>query len=401
MSTHGKSQVFKLSGVDASLTDISSVIDGAIGFEVKVEHPEDSVLGDNAERHRTTGRIEAPISVKGQLRQITSSVIPIHGKVTRLYFNQYGLTPTSNSDFPIMKGGIKRSVEVPNTECLGDAYMKHGVIGREKASGSFDGYFVSGAGKIADVFEANAVADPPTPIIHTVAYAGDTVGNLADLVQIITGSVKTGTDKKSVAPISCSWDNDDVLDTGVSLHSNDTQETTTFDGTGVDEKAATTGGWVAHLHVTAIVGTSFTLKLQDSADNITYADLTGGSFGAVTAVGGTRLTGAVGSTVRQYVRVICSATSSPTSINFSCFLARRTYVNATMAPAGTHRAFAQLLTIATAPTFEYYPVGTTAGNKKYSGSCRMSSYNTTYDAKSITGFDLQLVSDGTVTIGTA
>jgi hypothetical protein len=72
----------------------------------------------------------------------------------------------------------------------------------------------------------------------------------------------------------------------------------------------TSFGWQAYLHVSAFTGTSATIKLQDSADNTTFADVASGAFAAVTggvplaqriAVGGT-------ATLRRYVRVATTGT---------------------------------------------------------------------------------------------
>src|SRR5690606_36732904 len=56
----------------------------------------------------------------------------------------------------------------------------------------------------------------------------------------------------------------------------------------LDNAAATTAGGSACLQVQAVSGTtpSMTVKLQHSADNSSWSDVTGGSFGSVNTVGG-------------------------------------------------------------------------------------------------------------------
>src|SRR6266566_4917747 len=72
-------------------------------------------------------------------------------------------------------------------------------------------------------------------------------------------------------------------------------------GTGLDGLAASVFGCQAYLEVTAFVGTDVTVKLQDSADNVTFADLA--AFTQVTAANqGQRLVISNAATVRRYVR---------------------------------------------------------------------------------------------------
>jgi hypothetical protein len=101
-------------------------------------------------------------------------------------------------------------------------------------------------------------------------------------------------------------------------------DTAATNGTGVDYGAVSTlfgaTGW---LHVFSVVGTSITVKIQDSADNITFADVTGLTFAAV-APGGApqyqRLQTATGATIRRYVRAISTGTFS--NAVFACAFTR-------------------------------------------------------------------------------
>jgi hypothetical protein len=68
-------------------------------------------------------------------------------------------------------------------------------------------------------------------------------------------------------------------------------------------------GWAAYLHATAFTGTSATVKIQDSADNATFTDLAGATFGPVTVKGGQRIFSASPTaTVRRYVRLVSTGT---------------------------------------------------------------------------------------------
>jgi hypothetical protein len=87
-------------------------------------------------------------------------------------------------------------------------------------------------------------------------------------------------------------------------------DTTTTNGTALDGTAATSFGWQAYCQVFSVTGTSVTVKLQDSADNSTFADVTGGGFAAVLAGarGQERIVSASGATLRRYVRAVTTGT---------------------------------------------------------------------------------------------
>lgn len=90
-------------------------------------------------------------------------------------------------------------------------------------------------------------------------------------------------------------------------------DTAATNGTGLDFGATSSlFGGQAYLHVFSVTGTSVTVKLQDSADNVTFADLTGGGFATVLAgaKGGQRIALSNAATVRRYVRAVTTGTFS-------------------------------------------------------------------------------------------
>lgn len=90
-------------------------------------------------------------------------------------------------------------------------------------------------------------------------------------------------------------------------------------GTSQDDGAATTSGAQAYLQVTAFAGTSVTVKIQDSADNSTFADVSGLAFTAVSAAPAAQRIAATG-TLRRYVRAVTTGTF--TSATFAVALMR-------------------------------------------------------------------------------
>lgn len=98
------------------------------------------------------------------------------------------------------------------------------------------------------------------------------------------------------------------LEWGTQLTAGKRSDTTATNGTSVDFLAATSFGWQAYLQVFSFTGTSVTVTLQDSADNVSFAGFTSSAFTAATGVTSQRINGASGATVRRYVRVATSGT---------------------------------------------------------------------------------------------
>lgn len=77
-------------------------------------------------------------------------------------------------------------------------------------------------------------------------------------------------------------------------------------------------GAQAYLQVFAFTGTDVTVKVQDSADNVSFADVAGFSFTAVTTGPGTqRIATASGATIRRYLRAVTTTTGGFTSCTFA------------------------------------------------------------------------------------
>lgn len=124
---------------------------------------------------------------------------------------------------------------------------------------------------------------------------------------------------------------------GLQLTPGKKTDTTAGNGTGVDltqgattfppvfpavAAASVSFGWAAYLHVFSFTGTSITITIQDSADNATFANLTGGAFAAATALGTQRLAGTSTATVRRYARLVSSGTftNAVYAVNFVPYL---------------------------------------------------------------------------------
>lgn len=94
-------------------------------------------------------------------------------------------------------------------------------------------------------------------------------------------------------------------------------------GTALDGVASTAFGAQAYLHVFGFTGTDATVKLQDSADNSTFADVASGAFAqTTTAPGWQRIALSNAATLRRYVRATTITTGGFTSLAFGVVLVR-------------------------------------------------------------------------------
>ncbi|MGW1532334.1 hypothetical protein [Streptomyces aureus] len=95
-------------------------------------------------------------------------------------------------------------------------------------------------------------------------------------------------------------------------------DTAATNGTGIDTAASASFGGQAYLQVFSFTGTDATVKIQDSADNVTFADVASFAFTQVTA-GPTAERIALGNTatLRRYLRASTVTTGGFTSMAFS------------------------------------------------------------------------------------
>jgi hypothetical protein len=262
---------------------------------------------------------------------------------------------------------------------------------------SFSGNFDSTAGGVDADFRAARAVDPPGFSIVDIAPNGFAIGQLVDMFSAVMGQYSISSDEnQGPVPVDGSFSSDGQFDCGVALHDL-TAETAALNFSSVDETVATANGGVGHLHVNVFTGTTATLKIQHSTDNSVWTDLI--TFTAVTGVTSQRVELAAGSTVNRYVRGIISA-ATITTMTFTMSFARRTYVSAVVAPAGTHRCWAGLLLSANTSTYEYGPEGGTTGKRRFTGECRVSDYSISIDENGVPTYSATLVSDDVVTENT-
>lgn len=119
------------------------------------------------------------------------------------------------------------------------------------------------------------------------------------------------------------------LEWGEQLTAGKRTDTTATNGSSLDYGAvSTTFGATAYAHVFAVTGTSVTIKVQDSADNSSFTDVTGLTFTAVNggATGYERISTSTTATIRRYTRVVTTGTFSNAVffVNFVRYLTAQT-----------------------------------------------------------------------------
>lgn len=200
-------------------------------------------------------------------------------------------------------GGSQAVIDLTSIDL--SAFQRTG--GLRDGSIEWTSYFNDSVGQAHKTLSARPTADV------VVEYArGTTLGNQAACIvakQINYDPTRTAAGELTMAVQAQA--NGFGLEWGNQLTAGKRTDSTATAGTAVDFTAATSFGWQAYLQVFAVTGTSVIVTLEDSANNSTFATLSGAVFTAATGVTTQRLASSSGTaTVRQYVRATTSGTFS-------------------------------------------------------------------------------------------
>lgn len=235
----------------------------------------------------------------------------IHAKNTTVLWNGANLTGyLDNTDYSL-------ETDTDDVSTYGMTFKEY-VAGMTGATVGFTGVYEAAAG---NAIEGQLRTD--NGVLTYCPSAGATMGDRAKLLSV------TGTSYTEASPVGGAvrfgWDviAQDSVGIGYVLHPLG-EDTNTTTGSSKDDTAATTSGWQAHLHVTAVDGGSWVVKLEDSADNSSWSDVTSGAFTAATGATSQRLESASGATLRRYVRYTATRTggSAGDGITFGLAYAR-------------------------------------------------------------------------------
>jgi hypothetical protein len=100
------------------------------------------------------------------------------------------------------------------------------------------------------------------------------------------------------------------LEWGRQLTAGKRTDSTATNGASIDTTASAAFGAQAYLQVFAFTGTSVTVAIQDSADDSSFANVTGLTFTAATGITTERLATANNATIRRYLRAVTTGTFS-------------------------------------------------------------------------------------------
>lgn len=234
----------------------------------------------------------------------------VHGREARVLVQQYDLSAY------FRQASEAHQVDVHETTTFGKP-AKSFLPGLAGGSLSLQGLF-DGSPDAVDAVLGAALGAPSR--LLTYAPNGLVVGRRVGLLEADETSYSVTSPVADVVGVEAAFQATGGIDGGVSLHAL-AAESASGTGTAVDHGAATASGGVAHLHVTAAAGTTpaLAVKVQHSADNVTFADLV--TFTAQSGVAAERV--AVAGTVNRYVRAVWTITGTTPAFTFAVAFARR------------------------------------------------------------------------------
>lgn len=220
----------------------------------------------------------------------------IHGKNTGVILAQYDVSAFLNG------ASYAMTSDTAETTAFGAnarSYIPSFPGGTATLSGMFDGT-ATGIDAILQSIQSGA-----NPVPLTIAAQGIANGNRAFVANIYETNYNITSPVNDVVAISADFTYASRMGAGYVLRNYTSTMAGSGNGTSVDYSTTTSSGGVANLHVitnTRDAG-SITVNVQDSADNVTFATVTGGTF---TAVNGGVLSSQnliIPGAVRQYVRI--------------------------------------------------------------------------------------------------
>jgi hypothetical protein len=386
---HGKKTYFALDTLAGALTSVKGAGD-SVTYTPATDQPDTTVFGDRSMKRGLVGKNRSRFQFAGFVKgSLAGSSGQVHGKKTRVLLNEFA--PSTQ----IETTTVARSMPAVTTDGYGVDNEENDLKGHIDGSITFSGGYRGAAGEIDTILRTIRASE--TRGVISIAPSGFAVGNLVDMgaLAITEKGVQSPLQGKAMTSVTAPCDGE--VDLGVSLHDT-TAETTTFDGTAVDETAATANGGVGHLHCTAFTGTTGTWKIQHSPDNSAWSDLI--AFAAVTAVGSQRIELAEGTAVERYVRAICSNDNFSTAIVAIVF-GRRDFAYGT---AGTHRHFVGLVhkdaAAGASTSASYGAEGNATGKPSVTCEVYCVSYSVTYPHNAPSKFTADFVATGAVADGT-
>ena len=218
------------------------------------------------------------------------------GKDNKVLFGAFDLSSYFNS------ASFSREQEVSETTTFGSSQATY-IQSTETATASLGGFIDLGTDAVDEELQAVIGSASATPL--SIYQGGDTAGNK---VVLLNSRIQNYTIDSSVADavgVSATFTGDN-FGNGKSLYAL-TNTSATANTTAVDFGASSSLGGQAQLHCTAHSSANISVKIQSSADNSSFADVSGFSFTAISGTTSERI--ATTNTVNRYVRLAITVTS--------------------------------------------------------------------------------------------
>lgn len=234
-----------------------------------------------------------------------------HGKNTKVLLNQYDISAYLSEASP------SESIETAETTAYGQNAKTY-IVGLRDSTLSMSGFF-DGSADAVDEIISGALQTAEENI--TFAPEGLSAGSRVVTMTSLGTSYEISSPVADVVSVSMEAQTTDRIDRGISLVDL-AAVSSTGNSTAQDNSVSSSNGAAATLHVTANTRNgSTTFKIQDSADNATWADLITFSVVGTATKTSERLT--TTGTVNRYIRVAYTLAGSTGSITFHANIARR------------------------------------------------------------------------------
>lgn len=227
----------------------------------------------------------------------------------------YGSQAISSVVRSVQPTASRDMLEVTTLADTGKAFVPGLVEWQLSVDGVFDN--ATGAGTVFE--QMTSPLTSATTVATSIAPSGFTAGNAVWLIPAKTVTYEVGAQVSNAVEYSLALGAASTPGIGISLVDL-AAVTATGNGASQDNAAASTNGFLAQLHVTAVSGTTpnLTAVVQQSTNNSTWTTL--GSFTAATAIGSEAITGT--GTVNRYLRISWTVTGTTPSFTAQVSIVR-------------------------------------------------------------------------------
>jgi len=230
----------------------------------------------------------------------------IAGKNSGVLFGAFDLTSYFNSF------SFSRETNAISTTMFGDSNESY-IAGIETANLDLSGLFDGGADAVDEELANAFSVTTATPL--TVFQNGTTAG---EPCVVLNSKIQNYTIDSSVSDAVAVSSNyvGDNFGRGLSLYAL-TNTSATANTTAVDFGSSTSFGGQAFLHCTAHSSADIDVKIQSSADNASFADVSGMSFTNISGTTSERIASPNNITVNRYVRLAITVNSGSATFQVS------------------------------------------------------------------------------------